>query len=163
WAGAPAAIRKIEPAAVILADADTSPAPRDALSAAIAAANAVYMPVIERCRPATCPIVPAALPIAAAAPPERVVARLAVALRVRTLDASVRRRAATLGPSSEELPDLSAQDSVDPLDDATVLVLGRGRAYPELSVAVGERVGLIGALSVENAARHLNARDVDGV
>jgi GGDEF domain-containing protein len=32
-----------------------------------------------------------------------------------------------------------------------------------LSVAIGERVGLIGALSIETAARYLNARDIDGV
>ena len=51
----------------------------------------------------------------------------------------------------------------DPLDEATVLVAGRGRSYPDLSVAVGERVGLVGALSVESAARALNARDIDGM
>ena len=56
-----------------------------------------------------------------------------------------------------ELPD------TDPLDEATVLVAGRGRSYPELAVAVGERVGLVGALSVESAARALNARDIDGM
>jgi hypothetical protein len=44
-----------------------------------------------------------------------------------------------------------------------VLVAGRGRSYPALAVAVGERVGLVGALSVESAARALNARDIDGV
>jgi GGDEF domain-containing protein len=32
-----------------------------------------------------------------------------------------------------------------------------------LSVAVGERVGVVGALSVESAARALNARDIDGM
>jgi GGDEF domain-containing protein len=51
----------------------------------------------------------------------------------------------------------------DPVDDATVLVTGRGRSYPTLAVAVGERVGLIGALSVETAATYLRAREVDGV
>jgi hypothetical protein len=53
--------------------------------------------------------------------------------------------------------------TTDPLDEATALLAGRGRSYPALSVAVGERVGLIGALSVENAARALHVRDVDGV
>ena len=33
----------------------------------------------------------------------------------------------------------------------------------QLAVAVGERVGLVGALSVESAARALNARDIDGM
>jgi hypothetical protein len=42
-------------------------------------------------------------------------------------------------------------------------VAGRGGSYPALAVAVGERVGLIGALSVETAAKYLNAREVDGV
>ena len=51
----------------------------------------------------------------------------------------------------------------DALDDATVLIAGRGPLYPELSVAMGERVKMIGALSVETAAKHLNARDIDGI
>jgi hypothetical protein len=49
------------------------------------------------------------------------------------------------------------------LDQATVLCMGRGGSYPALTTAVGERVGLIGALSVETAARYLNARDIDGI
>ncbi|HKA79470.1 MAG TPA: GGDEF domain-containing protein, partial [Xanthobacteraceae bacterium] len=48
-------------------------------------------------------------------------------------------------------------------EDATVIVTGRGRGYPALSTAVSERVGLIGALSVETAAKYLNVRDVDGI
>jgi len=32
-----------------------------------------------------------------------------------------------------------------------------------LSVAIGERVNMLGGLSVESAARHLNARDIDGI
>jgi GGDEF domain-containing protein len=51
----------------------------------------------------------------------------------------------------------------DPLDEAAVLLAGRGRSYPALSVAVGECVGVIGALSVESAARALHARDVEGI
>ena len=51
----------------------------------------------------------------------------------------------------------------DALDDATVLIAGRGPLYPELSVAMGERVKMVGALSVEAAAKHLNARDIDGI
>jgi GGDEF domain-containing protein len=41
--------------------------------------------------------------------------------------------------------------------------MGRGRSYPALTTAIGERVGLIGALSVETAARYLNTRDIDGI
>ncbi len=51
----------------------------------------------------------------------------------------------------------------DALDDATVLIAGRGPLYPALSVAMGERVKMLGALSVETAAKHLNARDIDGI
>ncbi|MCJ9736663.1 GGDEF domain-containing protein, partial [Bradyrhizobium sp. PRIMUS42] len=51
----------------------------------------------------------------------------------------------------------------DPARDATVLLVGRGAAYPALSVALGERVGVVGALSIEAAAKHLNTRDLDGV
>ena len=44
-----------------------------------------------------------------------------------------------------------------------MLVAGRGRGYPALTVAVGERMGLIGALSIETARSYLGARDIDGV
>ena len=53
--------------------------------------------------------------------------------------------------------------ATDALDYATVLVIGRGRSHPALSVAVGERMGVMGALSVDFAARCLNARDLDGI
>jgi len=42
-------------------------------------------------------------------------------------------------------------------------VVGRGRNYPALTVAVGERMGLIGALAIETARSYLNAREIDGV
>ena len=44
-----------------------------------------------------------------------------------------------------------------------MLVAGRGRGYPALTVAIGERMGLIGALSIETARSYLGARDIDGV
>ncbi len=49
------------------------------------------------------------------------------------------------------------------VSDATVLLIGRGAAYPALSVALGERMGVVGALSIEAAAKHLNTRDIDGI
>jgi hypothetical protein len=52
---------------------------------------------------------------------------------------------------------------IDPVRDATVLLVGRAGAYPALSVALGERMGVIGALSIEAAAKHLNTRDIDGI
>jgi GGDEF domain-containing protein len=51
----------------------------------------------------------------------------------------------------------------DPLDDATVLLIGRGRHHPTLSVAVGERMGVMGALSVDQGAACLKAREIDGI
>jgi len=41
----------------------------------------------------------------------------------------------------------------DPLNDATVLLIGRGTSYPALSIALGERMGVVGALSIEAAAK----------
>ena len=96
-----------------------------------------------------------ALPFAArGGNPDRLIARLRAALRVRTLHATVLRR----------LPEVSVSlPESDPARDATVLLIGRGAAYPALSVALGERVGVVGALSIEAAAKHLNTRDLDGV
>lgn len=83
-------------------------------------------------------------------------ARLNAALRVRTLHATVLRRIHDL-PSQFQLP------SSDPLTDASVLLVGRGGSFPALSVALGERLGVVGALSIEAAANHLNTRAVDGI
>jgi GGDEF domain-containing protein len=78
---------------------------------------------------------------------------------VRALHATVLRRIENLSDPSD-IPDTV---DYDPIEDATVLVAGRGRNYPALTVAVGERMGLIGALSLETARSYLNARDVDGL
>ena len=51
----------------------------------------------------------------------------------------------------------------DPIDDATVILAGRGRSYPHLSVALGEQTGVIGVLTIEAAARYLKSRDADGL
>ncbi len=70
--------------------------------------------------------------------PQRLVRRLSTALRIRALHGTVLRRMRTLASRGEQLPELS---SADPLDEASVLVAGRGRSYPALSVAIGEQVG----------------------
>jgi len=75
---------------------------------------------------------------------------------VRTLHKAVLRRLAS-NPAVPRLPDSN------PIGDATVLLIGRGAAYPTLSVAFGERLDVVGALSIEVAAKHLNARDLDGI
>ena len=103
---------------------------------------------------------PQALAISANVPAARIVRRLGAAARIRALHGTVLRRMETLASHGEPVPEMPANDA---LDEATVLVAGRGRNYPELAVAVGERVGLVGALSVESAARALNARDIDGM
>lgn len=101
-----------------------------------------------------------ALPVNADEKSEFIAARLSAALRARTLHGSVLRRAATAPADGHPLPDMPSND---PLDDATVIVAGRGRAYPVLSVAIGEHAGVIGTLSIEAAARYLKARDTDGL
>src|SRR5262249_12271345 len=81
------------------------------------------------------------------------------ARRIRTRQAALLRRWRA-APANKKVPTL-----VPPglLDEATVLCVARGGSYPALSAPIAERAGLIGALSLETAARYLNARDVDGV
>src|ERR1700730_8405592 len=85
---------------------------------------------------------------------ERLIARLHAALRVRTLHSTVLRRL-------DDAP--TRLEGSDPSRDATVLLIGRGGNYPSLSVALGERMEVVGALSIEAAAKHLNTRDIDGI
>ena len=68
------------------------------------------------------------------------------------------RRAHSVAPAKNR-----AVPFTDLLEHATVLCIGRGRYYPALTTAIGERVGLIGAMSVETAGRYLNAREIDGI
>ncbi len=70
------------------------------------------------------------------------------------------RRIETFASHGGKLPPLPVGDA---LDDATVLIAGRGPLYPALSVAIGERVNMLGALSVETAAKHLASRDINGI
>jgi hypothetical protein len=164
WADAPAALAAVEPEAIVLTDVSPDPAQIEALSQALGdqrkANKRAVTPIIVRSRDDGMPILPDVLVIAASAPAERIVRRLASVLRVRALHGTVLRRTDTLASRGELPPELP---SSDPLDEATVLLIGRGRSYPALSVALGERVALIGALSVESAARTLNARDIDGI
>jgi GGDEF domain-containing protein len=155
WADAPAAVSSIEPAAVIVDDCERiEPGAAAAFERQIDQSTPL-VPVVAR---ATGPLPFArALPIAADAPIERLLARLTSALRVRELHSTVLRRMEKCGADEPKLP------AGDPLDDASVLALGRGRSFPTLSVALGERVGVIGALSVEAAGRYLAARHIDGI
>jgi hypothetical protein len=69
-------------------------------------------------------------------------------------------RAKTLKDERSIVAELPAGE---PLDDAIVLLIGRGRHHPTLSVAVGERVGVMGALSIDQGAACLKAREIDGI
>jgi GGDEF domain-containing protein len=164
WAQAPAALAAVEPEAIILAEPCSERGGDAALVLALAertkVPNSVFMPIVARIREDSAAFFPGALCIAASAPSERLMNRLGSALRIRTLHATVLRRTRTLAVRGELPPELPASD---PVDEATVLLAGRGRSYPALSVAVGEQVGVVGALSVESAARALNMRGIDGV
>jgi hypothetical protein len=160
WADAPGAVTSIKPSAVVLAEPqapDTAVA--RALEAQIAASEA-YMPVIARAREDDIIPLANALPVAEDAEIARIVARLTSALRLRSLHATVIGRARTLLSERNTVAELPPGD---PIEEATVLVVGRGRMHPTLSVAVGERMGVVGAMSVELAANCLNVRDIDGI
>ena len=162
WADAPTAFVAVKPVAIVLAE--PGPPPSEAagrmLCLQVATVNGPMVPVIARVERDMGAAVPIALATDANLPVERMIARLRGALRVRALHATVLRRIdsfAALGGRIVRLP------FSDALEDATVLIAGRGRLYPALSVAIGERIGIVGALSVGTAAKHLDSRDIDGI
>ena len=159
WADALAAIVEIQPVALAIAEADATASARHAraLTQCIEARGGPIMPVIALVQGNSRSALADALLITLDDSTERLIARLRSALRIRTLHATVLRRARALDPA-RQIP-----VPVNLLADATVLCVGRGASYPALSVAIGERVGLIGAFSIDNAVRYLNAREIDGV
>jgi len=160
WTEAPSAIDEIKPSAVVIADSDGGALGLvHALTQRFANAGP-YLPVVMRvCDKHVAPLRDV-LPISAEAPIGQMIARLSSAIRLRSLHATVIVCAKALAEERDIVADLPAGD---PLDDATVLVVGRGPAYPALSTAVGERVGVMGALSLDGAAGCLSARDIDGL
>jgi hypothetical protein len=153
WSDVARAIEQVRPAAVIAAMAGTDESRIGGLAEAVAQ-HQPYLPLISVDPDVRLP--DNAIPFfQAERMPGRLIARLNAALRIRSLHATVMRR---LAP-----PARIAIGDIDPSRDATVLLIGRGGAYPALSVAIGERAGLVGAFSIEAAAKHLNARDVDGI
>ena len=162
WVDAPTAFLAVKPSAVVIAEPGppASEAAARMLCLQIATANGIIVPVIARAHGDQDAAVPIALPADAALPVERLIARLQSAMRVRALHATVLRRIESFDAHGGNLPPLPIGDA---LDDATVLIAGRGPLYPRLSVAMGERVKMLGALSVETAAKHLNTRDIDGI
>jgi hypothetical protein len=153
WADAAGAVAEMQPAAVIAAPAGASENDLTRLARRVEAQKP-YLPLIAVDPDRPLPI--NAMPFTSGGDrADRLLARLRAALRVRALHATVLRRL-------QDGPALPAPES-DPVRDATVLLIGRGAAYPALSVALGERAGVVGALSIEAAANHLNVRDIDGV
>lgn len=155
WAEALDAVARVQPAAVLV----SATAEDEAIFSMLAkrlAAKQPYVPLI-----AIDPVAPLpghAIPfLQASGSFDRLSARLRAALRIRTLHATVVRRL-----TSDTIRRTALQNP-DPIEDANILLIGRGAAYPSLSVALGERVGVVGALSIEAAAKHLNARDIDGI
>lgn len=153
WRDAARAVAQVQPAAVIAAASAADQAGLAEL-AGLVAPRQPYLPLIavdpDRELPGN------AIPfLHAEQQPGRLLARLHAVLRIRALHATVMRRLVPSWPI--ELSD------IDTGRDATVLLIGRGGAYPALSVALGERCAVVGALSIEAAAKHLNSRDFDGI
>ncbi len=160
FADAAAAVSEIQPAALLIADpspALSEPALK-ALLKTIETRGGPFMPVLARVDGPDMVAIPYALPVADSEPLDRLIGCLKSALRVRSQHAAVIRRAHSVEPAKNRPVPFT-----DLLEQSTVLCIGRGRNYPALTTAIGERVGLIGAMSVETAARYLNAREVDGI
>ncbi len=155
WADASRAVAELHPAAVMVAMSGHAERDLQSLAKQIAARQP-YLPLIAIDPETSLP--DNALPFSqGGGNSDRLNARLRAALRVRTLHATVMRR---LANSAVARPTIA---ETDPVRDATVLLIGRGAGYPALSVALGERMGIVGALSIEAAAKHLNTRDIDGI
>jgi hypothetical protein len=154
WADASRAVAQLAPAAVLVAGAELGSG-FEALAKQIAAAKP-YLPLIV-IDPAA-PLPDNAIPFSQSGGNfDRLMARVRAALRVRTLHLTVMRR---IDDDPTTAATLAQTDSAH---DATVLLIGRGASYPALSVSLGHRMGVVGALSIEAAANHLNIRDIDGV
>jgi hypothetical protein len=155
WADAPRAVEQLQPAAVLVAMSGTVEPDFRSLAKQIAARQP-YLPLIAIDPRTSLP--ENAIPFSQTGGNfDRLTARLRAALRIRTLHATVMRRLDDDPAERKQIFD------TDPVRDATVLLIGRGTAYPALSVSLGERMGVVGALSIEAAARHLNTRDIDGI
>jgi hypothetical protein len=155
WAEASRAIDKLQPAGVVVATSQASEGELSRLAEQIGAIEP-YLPLIA-IEPKTA-LPENAIPFSQGkASWDRLTARLRAALRVRALHATVMRRRNDQGQAHPTVAE------TDPSHHATVLLIGRGAGYAALSVALGERMGIVGALSIEAAAKHLNARDIDGI
>jgi hypothetical protein len=154
WAEASRAIAQLHPALVLAAASEVATAELDLIARQIIGIQP-YLPLLVTEPKGALP--ENAIPFSQASGNwNRLLPRLRAALRVRTLHVTVLRRL-----SDQAVKTAIAE--IDPVRDATVLLVGRAGAYPALSVALGERMGVVGALSIEAAAKHLNTRDIDGI
>ena len=162
WADAPTAFVSVKPTAIVIAEPGPSPSESSArmLCLQIATAQGAIVPVIARTRSEHAAALPIASSLDAKLPVDRLIGRLRNAMRVRALHETVLRRIETFAVQGGILPEMPVGDA---LEDATVLVAGRGPLYPALGVAIGGRFSMVGALSVESAASQMNSRDIDGV
>jgi hypothetical protein len=159
---APAAIAALRPSLVVVDGAcSVDESTHDALMTIATEDGAPWTPVVVFGEPAR--VVhdwPAAVLAGATTPNATALRRLGALQRLRALHQSVRRRAAAL--SGEGGPAISLPES-DPLMDATVLIAGRGRVYGATAVRIAERIGSIGALTLEAARDMIEARDIDAL
>ena len=162
WSGLPAAFLAVQPTAIVLADPGPAASPKavETLGRHTSTRTNPFIPMIGLARRDAAPALPDALPVDADGHTDRIVGRLRAAMRVRTFHATVLRRMEQARIDGKTMPEMATSDAAD---EATLLVTGRGSSYPELSTAIGEQFGLIGALSIETAARFLNSRDVNGL
>ena len=160
WAGAITAFAETRPAAVVVSEPDCDDAEAAAALSRLILEAVPYTPAIVRVREDGVSAVESALPVSIDMSAEQLIARVSSAQRLRTLHSTVLLRAEALKDERNIVAELPQGD---PLNDATVLLVGRGRHHATLSVAVGERMGVIGALSTDTAERCLAAREVQGV
>src|SRR5260370_41014298 len=104
-AEAAAALSRLQPVAAVFADPDPAPAQllADELMAAIDALPAPFMPIMARVSDCGATGIEA-LPIDANAPNEQIITRLAAALRVRPLHATVLRPIHPPRPTRSDVP-----------------------------------------------------------
>jgi GGDEF domain-containing protein len=162
WTDAPTAFVSVKPSAVVIAEPGAPPSESSSrmLCLQIATANGPIVPTLAFTDHGQDPALPIALPADASLPVEHAIGRLHSAMRVRALHATVLRRIELAAAQGGIPPALPLSDA---LDDATVLIAGRGPHHGALCAAMGGRVKMVGALTVEGAARLLNTQDIDGI
>lgn len=162
WTDAPTAFVAVKPNAVVIAEPGPPPSETGArmMCLQIATAQGPIVPVIALAHGDLDAAIPIAIPLDGDLPEERLLTRLRAALRVRGLHEAVLRRIENYGAAGGVLPPLPMGDA---LADATVLVVGRGGNDSPYLRAWSLRARAIVTPSLDIAAQHLAARDIDGL